>query len=91
MEVGEEGGSGLSPVMEELSNDAVSTSLLFDSLTQQQKFVYQHSTGYQGAKKMKGKDIAKEVGISPARVSEIQKQLRQRLMNVSNSLEELGW
>lgn len=86
-----EGGGSFTPINEAINNDSLATSMLFKSLNDQHKVVFQHTHGFQGAEKLTGKDIAKNLGISPARVSTIQKQIGIRLKNMSNTLDELNF
>lgn len=85
----DEGGGAFTPVNDAIGNDALATNLLFKGLSDQHQQIFKYTYGHEGSEKLKGKDIAKNLGISPARVSVIQNQLGVRLRNMSNTLDEI--
>lgn len=81
--------AGDSSGMDEYSMDSTSMSLMYDQLTDKQKFVFKHSFGYQGAQVKSNQQIAQELGSSPAAVSKLKKKIEGRYRKLSRSIDSV--
>lgn len=61
--------AGGAPVMEELSSDATALHLAMNAMNDRQKFIFQHSYGFNKAPVMSNAEIAKHYGVSSAMIS----------------------
>lgn len=76
-----ESGSGALTELEQISHDPDFERIMvaYYQLSQQEKQVFDYSMGTHGQPKLKAGDVAKRVGVSPARLSQIKKQIAKKL------------
>lgn len=82
--------AGGSPAMQELSMDAVALHLMHDNLTEEQRFVFDHSYGYKGAPILPNQVIAQKLKKSPGMVSKIKNNVEDLLRSYQDATSYIG-
>lgn len=67
--------AGGAPVMEELSSDATAMHLARQAMNDRQKFIFNHTYGFQGSDVKSNTEIASHFGVSPAMISKQKRQI----------------
>ena len=77
------------PVMQELTTDAIGMAILYDQLSDRQKFIFEHTHGYKGAPVLSNKEIARQLGISPPAVTKHKNVIEKKYRNYNLSIQRV--
>jgi ADP-ribose pyrophosphatase YjhB (NUDIX family)/DNA-directed RNA polymerase specialized sigma subunit len=82
--------NGKSPVMDELSTDATAMAMLYDNLSDQHKYIFKNTYGYQGARILTNQQIAKNLGSSPANISKHKRKIEEKYKKYISAMNSLS-
>jgi DNA-directed RNA polymerase specialized sigma subunit len=84
----EEGGKA--PVMEELSMHATALAMMHQNLGPKQKQIFEKAYGYGGVQPQPKKDIAKDLGITPAAVSKHLRKIEKQYQEYASASDAMS-